>query len=143
MASLVLATLVAQVKGVQFYDLRDSGAGRGELVVLQRQPNNLFNANCLDVRLVHGRLLLGHIEAPVVARLSSLMRDVAVEVTGFHGGKYQLQAYISMTKQRFLSSSIDVASKRVIFELNASSDNGSEVKENHLPSQARVTNCRF
>ena len=68
-------------------------------MVLQRQPNNLFNANCLDVRLVLGRLLLGHVEAPVVTRFSPLMRDVAVEVTGFHGGKYQHKAYISMTKQ--------------------------------------------
>ena len=70
MASLVLATAVAQVKGVRFYDLRDSGACRGELVVLQRQPNNPFDVNCLDVRLVCGRLLLGHIEAPVATRLS-------------------------------------------------------------------------
>ena len=111
MASLVLATLVAQVKGVRFYDLRDSGACRRELVVLQRQPNNLLNANCLDVRLVFGRLVLGHVEAPVVVRLSPLMRDVAEEVTGFHGGKYQLQAYISMSKKQFLSSSVDEASR--------------------------------
>ena len=34
----------------------------------------------------------------MAARLSPLMRDVAVKVTGFHGGKYQLQAYISMGK---------------------------------------------
>ena len=34
----------------------------------------------------------------MAVRLSPLMRDVAVEVTGFHGGKYQLQAYVSMAK---------------------------------------------
>ena len=103
-------------------------------MVLQRQPNNLFNSNCLDVRLVLVRLLLGHVEAPVVARLSPLKRDVAVEVTGFHGGKYQLQAYISMTKHRFCPAQLTTQSvrKRVIFKLDASSDNGSEVKENHL-----------
>ena len=81
MASLVLATFVAAVKSVQFYDLQDSGACRGELLVLQRQPNNAFDANCLDVRLVRGRLLLGHVEA-LWPHLSPLMRDVAVEVTG-------------------------------------------------------------
>ena len=49
-------------------------------MVLQRQPNNQFDVNYLDVRLVCGRLLLGHVEAPVAARLSPLMRNVVVEV---------------------------------------------------------------
>ena len=56
--------------------------GKGERVTLLRQPGNVFDTNCVDVRLVHGRLLLRHLEAPLAARLSPLMLDLDVEVTG-------------------------------------------------------------
>ena len=70
------------MKGVKFYDLRDSGASRGEPVVLWRQPSNVFDVNCIEVRLARGRLLVGHLEAAVAARLSPLMRDFGVDVAG-------------------------------------------------------------
>ena len=66
---------VAQVKGVKFYDIRRSGASRGERVVLRRNPNNAYDVNCVEVRFVRGLLLVGHLEAPVARHLSSLMRD--------------------------------------------------------------------
>ena len=81
MASVVLAVLVVQTKGVKFYDLGRSGASRGERVDLRR-PDNVYDINCLDVRLLCGRLLLGHVEAPVVACLSPLMHDWLLDGTG-------------------------------------------------------------
>ena len=82
MASHLLAALVAQTKGIKFYDLQTCGACRGECVFLVRRPDSVYDVNCLDVRLARGRFLLGHLEAPVAARLSPLMRDVPVEVSG-------------------------------------------------------------
>ena len=69
--AVVLVVLVAQVKGVRFYDLRNSGLGKGERFILMRQPGNAFD--CVDVRIVRGRLLLGHLEAPLA---SPLMLDL-------------------------------------------------------------------
>ena len=77
-----LATLMAVVRGVKFYDMRNARVHRGERVVLRRAPNNPFDRNCVDV-LLRGGLLLGHLEAPVAARLSLLMRAVPVEVVGY------------------------------------------------------------
>ena len=82
MASLLLAALVAQIKGIKFYDRPMSGACRGECISLVWRLDSVYDVNCLDVRLVHGRFLLGHIEAPDAARLFLLMRDVPVEVSG-------------------------------------------------------------
>ena len=80
LASLLLAALVAQTKGIKFYDLQTSGACRGEHVSLVRQPDSVYDVNCLDVRLACGRFLLGHIEAPIAARLFPLRCDVQVEM---------------------------------------------------------------
>ena len=71
-----------QTKGVKFYDFGRSGVSRGERCVVLRRPDNLYDGNCLDVRLLCNRLLLGHVEALVAAHLSPLMRDWPVEVTG-------------------------------------------------------------
>ena len=71
--AVMLVVLVAQVKGVRFYDLRNSGLSKGERFTLMRQPGN---ANCVDVRIVRGRLLLGHLKAPLAACLSPLMLDL-------------------------------------------------------------------
>ena len=65
MASVVLAVVVAQMKGVKCYDLGRSGASRRERVVVLRRPDNVYSINCLDVRLLRGRLLLGHVDAPL------------------------------------------------------------------------------
>ena len=82
MASPLVAALVAQSKGIKFYDLQTSGACRGEYVFLVRQPDSVYDVNCLDVRLVCGQFLLGHIKAPAATYLSPFMRDVPVEVSG-------------------------------------------------------------
>ena len=80
MASLLLADLVAQTNGMKFYHLQTSGACRGEHVSLVRWPDSVYDVNCLDVRLERGRFLLGHIEAPIAARLFPLRCDVPVEM---------------------------------------------------------------
>ena len=54
MASVVLASLVAQVRGVMFYDYDVSGACWGTAVYLVRRPDDRYDVNCLDVR-IHGR----------------------------------------------------------------------------------------
>ena len=71
MASVVLAVLVVQTRGVKFYDFGSSGVSRGERCVVLRRPDNLYDVNCLDVRLLNNRLL-GHVEALVAAHLSLL-----------------------------------------------------------------------
>ena len=79
MASVWLGSLIAQVKGVKFYDLQASGACLGDRVLLIRRPDNPYDVNCLDVRLGRGRgrgrPLLGHLEAPIAAFLSPDARD--------------------------------------------------------------------
>ena len=79
---VVLASLVAQVRGIMFYDLSVSAAAMGEQVYLVRRPDNRYDINCLDVRLCGRPYLLGHLVAPVAALLSPLMRDVSLEVSG-------------------------------------------------------------
>ena len=71
---LLHAVLVAQTKGIEVYNLRISRACRGEHFSLVKCPDCVYNINCLDVRLVHNRFLLGHIhvEASVAVYLSSL-----------------------------------------------------------------------
>ena len=78
---MVLASFVAQVRGVKFYGFERAGARRGQRVVLQRQPHNAYD-NCVEVRLLPGRQLLGHLEAALATLLSPLMRDVSVDVAG-------------------------------------------------------------
>ena len=83
MASVVLAIFVAQTKqGIKFYDLGTSGVVRREGVFLVRRPNNLYDVNCIDVRLMHGRVMFGRLKAPVAAHLSPLMRDLPVTIAG-------------------------------------------------------------
>ena len=79
-ASLPLAALVAQTKGITFSNQQTSGACRGERVSLVRQPDSVYDVNCLDVRLALGRFLLSHIQAPIAARLFPLRCDVQVEM---------------------------------------------------------------
>ena len=79
---VVLGSFVAQVRGIRFYDFGVSGACRGESVVVGRRPDNVHDVNCLDVTLVRGRYLLGHLEALMAARLSPMMRDMHVAVSG-------------------------------------------------------------
>ena len=42
----------------------------------------MYNMNCLDVRLARGGMIIGHLEAPVAAQPSPLMRDLPVYVSG-------------------------------------------------------------
>ena len=80
MASLLLAALVAQTKGIKFYDLQTSGACRGERVSLVGLPDSVYDVNCLDVRLARGRFFLGRIEAPIAACLFPLRCDDPVDM---------------------------------------------------------------
>ena len=81
---VVLASFVAQVRGVMFYGLHTYGARQGERVVLVRNPNNPYDNNCVDVRLVRGSFsfLLGHLAVEVAAQLSPLLRDASFEASG-------------------------------------------------------------
>ena len=80
---VVLASFVARVKGVMFYDLTVSGAGLGDSVSLVRALCNPYDRNCIDVRCARGQpYMLGHLTASVAAVLSPLMRDVSVTVSG-------------------------------------------------------------
>ena len=80
----VLALLVAQVRGVMFYGLQMYGAREGEHVVLVRRPNNPYDNNCLDVKVVRGSFsfLLGHLAAEAAAHLSPLLFDASLEASG-------------------------------------------------------------
>ena len=80
MASLLLAALVVQTKGIKFYDLQTSGTCGEEHVSLVRRPDSVYDVNCLDVRLFRGRFLLGHTEAPIASRLFLIRCDVPVEM---------------------------------------------------------------
>ena len=75
--AVVLASLVAQVRGVMFYDYGVSGACWGDNIYLVQRPNDRYDVNFLDVRLIRSRpYLLGHLAA------SPLMRDLSLEVSG-------------------------------------------------------------
>ena len=80
----VLAVLVAQTRGVMFNDLQVSGACYRDQVILVRRPQDRFDMNCMDVVLMRGRLpsMLGHLEDPVAAIISPLMRDASLSVSG-------------------------------------------------------------
>ena len=49
----VLASFVAQVRGVKFYGLQVHGARLTERVVLVRRPDNPYDNNYLDVRVAY------------------------------------------------------------------------------------------
>ena len=77
MAECKPVVLVAQVRGVMFYGLQVHGARLAERVVLVRRPDNTYDNNCLDVRVVRSSLsfLLGHLVAEVAPCLSFLLCD--------------------------------------------------------------------
>ena len=50
---VVLATFVVQVKGVKFYDYRNSRVNRGEHVIVLRRSDNPFDANCPPKSFYH------------------------------------------------------------------------------------------
>ena len=79
---VVLGSFVAQVRGIRFYDFGVSGACRGESAVIGRRPDNVHDLNCLDVTLVRGGYLLGHLEASMAARPSPMMQDLHVVMSG-------------------------------------------------------------
>ena len=60
-------------KSVKFYNFGHLGGGKGECVVLQRQGNNPYGTNCVDVRLVQRRLLLGDLKVAVATCFSPLI----------------------------------------------------------------------
>ena len=80
--SVSLASFVAQVRGVMFYGLQLYGARQGEHVVLVRRPNNPYDSNCLEVRLVRSRIsfVLGHLAAEVAVHLSPLLCDAPLKL---------------------------------------------------------------
>ena len=51
--SVILASFVAQVRGVMFYGLQVHGARLAERVVLVRRPDNPYDNNYLDVRVAY------------------------------------------------------------------------------------------
>lgn len=68
-------SLCCQVCGVAFYSLSVCGARVGDCVEFVRRPDNPYDSNCVDVRIVRrGRsLLLGHLAADVAEQLSPLL----------------------------------------------------------------------
>ena len=82
--SVVLASLVAEVRGVMFYELQECGASWGDRVTLVRRPDDHHDVNCVDVRFVCGMrsFLLGHLAAEVAAYLSPLLCDLSLEASG-------------------------------------------------------------
>ena len=82
--SVVLASFVAQVRGVMFYEFQMCGAALGDRVVLVRRPDDRHDANCLEVRLAggHHSYMLGHVAAEVAAHLSPLLCDQSLQASG-------------------------------------------------------------
>lgn len=78
----VLACFIIVVKGVKLHDLGLTAAFRGEEVILRRDPTNRYDANCVNVRLKRGRLLLGHLEASMAAVVSPMMNCIPLVIDG-------------------------------------------------------------
>ena len=78
----ILAGLLSYTKGIKFYSLQMPATCKGEHVFLAKRPKSVYNVNRLGVRLACGRFLLSHIEVPVAAHFSALMRDFPSEVLG-------------------------------------------------------------
>ncbi|KAI9667568.1 MAG: hypothetical protein M1821_000384 [Bathelium mastoideum] len=78
-------TLGGKIVGVRYYN---GYATIGEMVVLQREPHNQYDANAISVQNVH-RQPIGHIPRGIAAKLAKYMdsRDLLVEghVTGPKG----------------------------------------------------------
>ena len=69
-------SLVAQVRGMMVYGFQMYGAREGEQVALVRSPNNPYDNNCLDVRVVRGNFsfLLGRLAVEVAAQSNQARR---------------------------------------------------------------------
>ena len=66
--SVVLASFVTQVRGVMFYGLQVHGARLAERVELARRPDDPYDNNYLDMRVVRSSLLFlpGHLAVEVI-----------------------------------------------------------------------------
>ena len=71
-------------EGREDYELGVCGASQGDRVVLVRRPDNRYDVNCMDVRVVCGHLsyMLGHLAAEVAAHVSPLLRDSSLKASG-------------------------------------------------------------
>ena len=74
----MVSSFVAQVRSIRFYDFRVSEACQRESVIVCWRPDNVHDVNCLDVMLLWGGYLLGHLEASMAACLSLMMRFLHV-----------------------------------------------------------------
>ena len=83
MTGAVLARFVAQVRGVAFYSLSVCGSRVGDCVEFVRRPDNPYDSNCVDVRIVRrGRsLLLGHFEGYIERNTeNAIQRAIGIQV---------------------------------------------------------------
>ena len=64
------------------YDLGRTGVVTGSMFFLVRNAANACDGRCVEVRLIHGRLLLGNLETSLAALLSPLMFSILLEVVG-------------------------------------------------------------
>ena len=78
--SVVLASFVAQVKSVMFYDLSVSAVGWGDCVPVPRAVQSVRLQLPRRQVCAWPTLHVGSLEALVAALLSLLMRDVSVAV---------------------------------------------------------------
>ena len=82
--SVVLASFVAQCRGLMFYELQVCRATRGDRVFFVRRPDDRHNANSLEVRIAcdHRSYMLGHLAAEVAAHLVPLLCDHFLQASG-------------------------------------------------------------
>ena len=78
-SGIVVASLVAQVRGVLLNDY-PSGVGSGANVLLLRRPGSRYDCNCIAV--VRSGSTVGHLEASVAAVISPLMARHSLLATG-------------------------------------------------------------
>ena len=81
---VVLASFVAQVRGVLLNDCPLGGLHVGCSVKLVRRPDSRYDVNCIAVMVERYRsfYLLGHLEASVAAILSPVLLRGALSATG-------------------------------------------------------------
>ncbi len=75
---LLLATFSSTVRGVRFYDVTVSAVSGGERIVLQLEGTNVYDSNCVAVRLQSSGSLfsmLGHLAREDAAYLAPLLRS--------------------------------------------------------------------
>ena len=73
----LLATFTSRVRGVRFYDVPSSTLTAGSSVVLQLEPTNPYDANCVAVFLRSSFFSdkLGHFAREDVAFVAPLLRS--------------------------------------------------------------------